>query len=87
MQPRIRLLRSFDIRQHSYPGYVLTNTGKINGAEREFTIAIGKTAQSKHQFKVDDIVSGQSHPVLDSDTEIAEFYKTSRLVLIERQNS
>jgi hypothetical protein len=86
VQPRIRLLRSFDQRQHNYPGYVLRITGTIGSDEREFIIGIGKTAQEKHKFRFGDTLSGQSHPVQDTRIEIAEFYKTSKLNLIERQS-
>ena len=34
VQPRIRLLRSFDQRSHSYLGYVLSVEGMIGNEER-----------------------------------------------------
>ena len=86
VQPRIRLLRSFDQRNHNYLGYVLQVEGKIDENEREFLIGIGKAAQEKHRFKIDDVVKGESHPVLDQRTEIVEFYKTSKLEMIKRGN-
>ena len=78
VQPRIRLLRSFDQRNHSYLGYVLRVTGVIDGQEQEFLVGIGKGAQAKHGFRVGDIVSGQCLPVEDNRTETVEFYKASR---------
>ncbi len=84
IQPRIRLLRSFDQRNHAYLGYALRVRGTINGEEREFLVGIGKGAQAKHQFRVGDVVSGESLPVADSVTEAVEFYKTSGLKLVER---
>ena len=49
VQSRIRLLRSFDQRNHSYLGYALRIQGTIGDEEREFLVGIGKGAQSKHQ--------------------------------------
>ncbi len=84
VQPRIRLTRSYDERQHSYLGYVLRLTGRIGDEDRAFTIAIGKAAQAKHAFRVGDEVAGKSVPVRDERTEPAELYKTSGLKLIKR---
>ena len=84
VQPRIRLLRSFDQRNHSYLGYVLRVRGTIEDEEREFLVAIGKAAQEKHRFRVGDTVSGLSEPVRDNRLESAELYKTSKLKVIER---
>lgn len=82
VQPRIRLLRSFDQRSHSYLGYILTLDGIVEDETKEFTVAIGKAAQQKHQFQVGLKISGKSHSVLNNKTEIAEFYKTSGLKVI-----
>jgi hypothetical protein len=82
VQPRIRLLRSFNQRSHSYLGYSLNLFGNINGEEREFSIGIGKTAQEKYQFKVGDEISGESVPVSDPKKEPVEFYKTSKLNIV-----
>jgi len=84
IQPRIRLLRSFDERSHNYLGYSLQVKGKIDENEREFSVGIGKAAQEKHQFKIGGVVKGDSHPVLDERIEIVEFYKTSKLEIIKR---
>lgn len=84
VQPRIRLTRSFDIRTHSYLGYCLFLDGVVAGERREFSIAIGKAAQEKHRFCAGDQVSGQSLPVADECLEIAEYYKTSRLKVLQR---
>ena len=84
LQPRIRLLRSFDQRDHNYLGFVLRVRGTIDDNEREFSIGIGKAAQEKHQFRVGYIVKGESHPVLDHRTEVVEFYKTSKLEIVKR---
>ena len=84
IQPRIRLLRSFDQRSHSYLGYSLLLKGNISGREEEFKVGIGKAAQAKHQVRVGDIVRGESHPVTDSRVEPVDYYKTSGLSLIDR---
>ena len=49
-----------------------------------FTIAVGKGAQLKHLFRVGDTVSGEGHPVADPRHESAEFYKVSKLRILER---
>ena len=47
VQPRIRLMRSFDERSHSYQGYVLRVEGAVGGEADVFQIAIGKAAHPK----------------------------------------
>ncbi len=84
VQPRIRLIRSFDQRSHAYLGYSLRVLGIIGDDSREFLIGIGKAAESKHQFRAGDAASGKSHPALDTRTEAVEFYKTSSLSVVER---
>jgi hypothetical protein len=84
IQPRIRLLRSFDQRSHNYLGYALYFKGLADDNERDFSIGIGKAAQEKHQFRIGDVVKGESHPVLNQRIEIVEYYKTSKLEIIER---
>ena len=85
VQPRIRLQRSFDQRSHSYQGYVLQVHSIIGAEERTLVIGIGKGAQAKRQFQAGDSVSGKSEVVPDARTEVAEYYKTSELRLIERE--
>ena len=84
VQPRIRLTRSFDERSHSYLGYALRIHGIIRDEEREFLVGIGKGAQTKHQFRAGDIVSGKAVPVADNRLEPVDFYKASGLKVIER---
>ena len=82
VQPRIRLQRSFDQRQHSYPGYILMlSLGEI------LRVAIGKAAQAKHAFRVGDSVRGSSLPVADPRKESADLYKTSGLKLLDRSEA
>ena len=85
IQPRIRLLRSFDQRSHNYLGYALRVQGVIGEEEREFVVGIGKGAQAKHAFRVGDVASGQCLPVQDKRTETVEFYKVSKLKVLERK--
>jgi len=84
VQPRIRLTRSFDQRTHNYLGYILTIQGSVDGEERTFTVGIGKEAQSKYQFEAGQVVSGKSEKVLDSKSEVSEYYKTSELKVVEK---
>ncbi len=79
IQPRIRMLRSFDQRSHSYLGYAIKLKGYIGETEREFSIGIGKAAHAKHQFIIGDEISGECLPVIDQRMESVEFYKVSKL--------
>ena len=85
VQPRIRLLRSFDERSHSYLGYVLRVDGVIDGEARVFTVGVGEAAQAKHGFRVGDVVSGVCVAVADPERDPVEFYKASQLRLLSRE--
>ena len=87
VQPRIRLMRSFDQRSHSYLGYVLRVRGRIGEEEREFSVAIGDAAQTKHQFRVGDAASGEGVAVADPRTETADLYKAAKLTVVERSSA
>ena len=82
VQPRIRLLRSFDQRHHNYLGYVLYLTGAVAGENRNFSVAVGKAAQEKHSFSAGMDLSGMAAPVADQRLEAAEFYKASGIKVI-----
>jgi hypothetical protein len=84
VQPRIVLIRSFDQRSHSYLGYVLRVNGTISDENREFLVAIGPGAQQKHRFRAGDTISGCAESVPNPQMEIAQFYKTSKLKLLDR---
>jgi hypothetical protein len=84
IQARIKLMRSFDERSHSYLGYNLFLHGQIGNEKRDFSVAIGDGTQEKFQFRSGDEVSGEALPVADKKLEPAEFYKTSKLALIKR---
>ena len=59
IQPRIRLTRSFDESSHTYLGYAIKTTGTIDNQQTTFSIGIGKAAQAKFNFKVNDVISGE----------------------------
>jgi hypothetical protein len=84
IQPRIRLMRSFDERSHSYLGYVLRVRGALGGEVRELVVALGKGAHEKHQLRAGDQVSGKGEPVSDPRAETADLYKVSGLAVIAR---
>lgn len=85
IQPRIHLTRSFDQRTHSYHGYILEIRGRVGESERTFTVAIGKGAHDRQQFRVGDLIAGTSEPVRDSRTEVTEYYKTIGLKVEEHE--
>lgn len=84
VKPRIRLLRSFDQRSHSYLGYVLQLQGAIAEEVRDFMVAIGEGAHAKHGFQAGDEVSGEGVFVADLRMETAELYRVSRLRVLQR---
>lgn len=82
VQPRIRLIRSFDERSHSYLGYVLCTDGTCGGEAGAFLIAIGEAAHATHRFQTGMELSGSSVPVEDPRKETAALYKTSGLKVV-----
>ena len=88
IQPRIKLTRSFDEASHTYLGYVIKIAGTIDAEEtissnqNIFSIGIGKAAQAKFNFKVNDIISGACLPVPDPDMEPVDYYKVSKLAKV-----
>jgi len=87
IQPRIRLLRSFDEASHTYLGYAIFLEGELDNNKSTFSIGIGKAAHAKHQFKVNDVISGECVSVPDPDLEPTQFYKVSKLKLITRSTT
>lgn len=79
VQPRIRLLRSFDQSQHSYLGYVIGIDGNADGESKCFLVAVGKAVVAKFQLQVGHRISGTGQPVLDPRLETAELYKVATL--------
>lgn len=86
IQPRIRLMRSFDQRSHSYLGYLLRIQGRLGEEAREFVVAIGRGAQAKHQFRFGDQVAGRGEPVTNPRLETADSYKASELRVLSRND-
>jgi len=84
VQPRIRLLRSFDQRSHSYLGYVLYIQGAIANEARDFIVAVGESAHAKHGLQAGDEVSGDGVFVADPRMETAELYKVSKLRVLQQ---
>ena len=84
IQPRIRLTRSFDESSHTYLGYAITVEGELDTTNTIFSIGIGKAAHAKHEFKVNDIISGECVLVPDPDMEPVEYYKVSKLKVISK---
>lgn len=82
VQPRIRLMRSFNERSHSYLGYVLRIDGICGGDAGKFLIAVGKGAHDKHRFHAGMAVQGLAVPVDDQRKEAAAFYKTSGISVL-----
>jgi hypothetical protein len=85
IQPRIRLTRSFDEASHTYLGYAITLEGELDSTSTTFSIGIGKAAHAKHQFKVNDVISGECVSVPDPDMEPVEYYKVSKLKVISKE--
>ena len=81
VQPRIRLLRSFDQRSHTYLGYVLHVDGEMDGETRVFTVGIGRGAEEKHAIRAGDQVSGLGLPLADPRKAVVDLYKVSRLTV------
>ena len=87
VQPRIRLTRSFDERQHSYQGYNLYINGSCGDKTGNFIIAVGKGAHEKHQFCAGMKVNGLSVPIDNPKLEVAEFHKTSQIKIKKNEES
>lgn len=87
VQPRIRLMRSFDQRHHSYQGYVLRIDGEYGSKTGEFLVAVGKAAHNAYKFCSSTKLSGFSVPVIDHKLETSDLYKTSGIKILEGASS
>jgi hypothetical protein len=85
VQPRFRLMRSFDERHHTYLGYALRVRGKIDGRDTEAWFGVGPAAHERHGFEVGQVARGQAHPVADDRLEPVEFYKVSGVTVVRRE--
>lgn len=84
VQPRIRLMRSFDQRSHSYLGYVVRLEGTLGEVAGTFHVAIGPAAQVKHELRSGDSLIGAGVRVADPSLETADLYKISGLRVAAR---
>ena len=75
VQPRIRVSRSFDQRNHTS----LRVHGSIGGAAREFLVGVDEGAQAEHRFRVGDTASGVALPVADRLHSAARTSKVATL--------
>jgi hypothetical protein len=85
VQPRFRLMRSFDERHHTYLGYALHVQGKIDGKDAEAWFGVGRASHEKHRFEVGQVARAQAHTVADPRVEPVDFYKVSRVSVETRQ--
>lgn len=80
-------MRSFDQRNHAYPGFALFLRGMLDGAVRDFSVGVGPGAQAKHAFRTGDCVRGLAVPVADRRMETVELYKASALEVVSRASA
>ena len=84
IQPRIRLIRSFDQSSHSYLGYALRIQGVIDGLDATFTLGIGKASHEKNSIERGKYVRGLCVPVDNSLVESVSYYRVSQLTVESR---
>ena len=84
VQPRIRLIRSFDERHHEYKGFVLRVDGFMGGEAGTFSVAVGPSVHDRYEPKAGDRVEGVCLPVADARKEEADYYKVSGFRVTER---
>lgn len=77
VQPRIRLLRSFDQRQHNYPGYALLIESSSD--QKQTWIGIGPAAHAKYGFSAGGSFTAEVEPVANPDLEAVDYYKASKI--------
>lgn len=97
IQPRIKLVRSFDESSHSYLGYVIVLEGWIvadfdkptvragfdlSDEVKIISIAIGPAAQAKFQLQTGDRIGGACVPVLNPQMDVAEYHRVSKLTRV-----
>src|SRR5882724_2511166 len=77
VQPRIRLLRSFDQRQHNYPGYALLVESAAD--RKQVWIGVGPAAHAKFGFCAGGRFSAEVEPIANPDLEAVDYYKASKI--------
>jgi len=85
VQPRFRLLRSFDQRHHTYLGYAIRIFGRVGDRDGEAWLGLGKASHQKHQFEAGQTARGEAQPVADPRIEPVAYYKVSRLHIEPRR--
>jgi hypothetical protein len=84
VQPRIRLTRSFDERQHSYLGFLLVVRGEVNGTARDFRVGVGRVAHEKHRFRAGDRLSGTAVAASTAKSEVADLHRAAAFKFEQR---
>jgi len=84
VQPRLKLGRPQDEDEFFPAGYALRVEGEIEGEPQEFSVGIGPAAQKKHTIGVGDTVSGVALAVDDPFSSPVDFYRVSKLKVLER---
>ena len=85
VQPRIRLLRSFDQASHSYLGFVVTIQGEVGDEKRDFRIAFGKGTYARFALRAGDEISGSGSPVENPSLEAADLYRVTGVAVHENR--
>lgn len=84
IQPRVRLIRSFDHRRFEYGGFVLAIEGDDAGEDEPLRVTLGRATQRRHRVRFGDVVSGASVRVPDEKREVAAWYRTTEFAVHER---
>ena len=79
VQPRIRLLRSFDQRQHNYAGYALLVEALPKSREPPVWIGVGPAAHAKFGFCAGGSFSAEVEPVANPELEAVDYYKATKI--------
>jgi hypothetical protein len=77
VQPRIRLLRSFDQRQHNYSGYALLIESAAG--QKEVWIGVGPAAHAKFRFCAGGNFVAEVEPVANPEMETVDYYKAAKI--------
>ena len=75
VQPRIRLLRSFDQRQHNYSGYALL----IGSDASPYWVGVGPAAHAKYGFCAGGMFSAEVEAIANPALETVDYYKAAKI--------